>query len=92
MKRVSHRYKPNMKLGSHNVICDRCKFTFKAEETTKEKFTSAVVCFDCLDKNLNDYTPEKVYVPDRIFTVQDARPDDYTPPTAQDLIISPSGG
>jgi len=46
---ATRKYDQNTyKHGSHNVICDRCAFKFKAEDVKKE-WTGLYVCHDCYE-------------------------------------------
>lgn len=76
-----------LKKGSHNAICDRCGFKFKAEELRLDGYTKTLlVCKGCWD---DEHPQEKVVGKEDKQSVDNPRPDkspdtfeppQYTPP------------
>ena len=67
--------KDYLKLGSENVICDRCGSKYKMEDLTKE-WTNYMVCHSCWEpRNEQDF----------LKGVPDGKPKAYSRPEAVEV-------
>jgi hypothetical protein len=70
--------KDYLKRGSHNVICDRCGFKFKADELQRE-WQGFMVCAPCFEPR---------HPQDLIKAVPDQLPKAYYRPESEPVFIN----
>jgi len=69
--------KDYLKLGSENVICDRCGAKYKMEDLAKE-WTGLMVCSPCYEpRNRQDF----------LKGVPDGKPKEYSRPEATEVFV-----
>lgn len=72
--------KDYLRLGRHNVICDRCGFKFKDDELQKE-WTGFMVCSTCIEPR---------HPQDFLTSVPDQQPRNYYRPDPADIFLAES--